>query len=298
MLDMGFIRDIRSIIALLPADARTSSSAPPSRTRSARSPRGCWTGRHRSRSPRATRRPTSCDRWSTRSTASGSASCSSHLVRTRAIDQALVFTRTKHGANKLAEQLLATASPPPPSTATRASRSACVRSHDFKAGRVRCWSRPRSRRAASTSSSCRTSSTSSCRWCRPTTCIASAAPAAPASRATPSRWSASTRCPCCARSSACSGTPIPQQVDRRLRAGSIDPPGADPPAHWRSRCRPSSQPPSGTHITAAFGRRSHGSCAALAATERPQRRLRAARQLAAPARRALGAIITRGNEQR
>ena len=28
-----------------------------------------------------------------------------HLVRTRVIDQALVFTRTKHGANKLAEQL-------------------------------------------------------------------------------------------------------------------------------------------------------------------------------------------------
>ena len=29
----------------------------------------------------------------------------SHLVRTQAVDQALVFTRTKHGANKLAEQL-------------------------------------------------------------------------------------------------------------------------------------------------------------------------------------------------
>jgi ATP-dependent RNA helicase RhlE len=28
-----------------------------------------------------------------------------HLVRTREIDQALVFTRTKHGANRLAEQL-------------------------------------------------------------------------------------------------------------------------------------------------------------------------------------------------
>src|SRR4030095_14689840 len=30
----------------------------------------------------------------------------SHLVRTHAIEQALVFTRTKHGADRLAKQLL------------------------------------------------------------------------------------------------------------------------------------------------------------------------------------------------
>ena len=51
---------------------------------------------------------------------------------------------------------------------------------------------------------CRTSSTTSCRWCRPTTSTGSAVPVVPERRATPSPWSASTRCRCCATSSACS----------------------------------------------------------------------------------------------
>ncbi len=60
----------------------------------------------------------------------------SHLVRTHAVDQALVFTRTKHGANKLAEQLwqdgIATA-------AIHGNKSQPQRTRalaDFKAGRV------------------------------------------------------------------------------------------------------------------------------------------------------------------
>ncbi|HUH17336.1 MAG TPA: helicase-related protein, partial [Methylomirabilota bacterium] len=59
-----------------------------------------------------------------------------HLVRTRVIDQALVFTRTKHGANKLAEQLnrdgIATA-------AIHGNKSQPQRVRalaDFRAGRV------------------------------------------------------------------------------------------------------------------------------------------------------------------
>ena len=60
----------------------------------------------------------------------------SHLVRTHAIDQALVFTRTKHGADRLAKQLLedgiATA-------AIHGNKSQPQRMRaltDFKAGRV------------------------------------------------------------------------------------------------------------------------------------------------------------------
>ena len=60
----------------------------------------------------------------------------SHLVRTHAIDQALVFTRTKHGADRLAEQLwqdgIATA-------AIHGNRSQPQRVralNDFKAGKV------------------------------------------------------------------------------------------------------------------------------------------------------------------
>jgi len=60
----------------------------------------------------------------------------SHVVRTHAIEQALVFTRTKHGANKLAEQLwtdgIATAV-----IHGNKSQPQRVRAlNDFKAGRV------------------------------------------------------------------------------------------------------------------------------------------------------------------
>ena len=66
------------------------------------------------------------------------------------------------------------------STATRARARAPRRWPTSRAASCRCWWRPTSPRAASTSTSCRTSSTSSCRTCRKTTCTASAAPAAPA----------------------------------------------------------------------------------------------------------------------
>ncbi len=60
----------------------------------------------------------------------------SHLVRSHAIEQALVFTRTKHGANRLAEQLwqdgIATAA-----IHGNKSQPQRIRAlNDFKAGRV------------------------------------------------------------------------------------------------------------------------------------------------------------------
>ena len=116
--------------------------------------------------------------------------------------QVLVFTRMKHGANRLAEHLLKhgitrDGDPRQQEPDARAPR----RSPTSRAATCRCWSRPTSPRAASTSTSCRTSSTSSCRTCPRTTCTASAAPAAPARRARRSRWSASTRTASCATSS-------------------------------------------------------------------------------------------------
>ena len=56
------------------------------------------------------------------------------------------------------------------------------------------WSRPTSPRAASTSTASAMWSTSTCRTFRKATSTASAAPRAPAPRASPSRWSAPTRC--------------------------------------------------------------------------------------------------------
>jgi len=45
----------------------------------------------------------------------------SHLIRTQGLEQVLVFTRTKHGANRLSEQLETDGIAASPSTATRAS---------------------------------------------------------------------------------------------------------------------------------------------------------------------------------
>ena len=106
MLDMGFIRDIRSILALLP-DRRQNLLFSATFSNEIR-----WPGGGSARSARigAGHAPQHADRagppgrlpaW----TASRKRELLSHLVRTRAVDQALVFTRTKHGANKLAEQL-------------------------------------------------------------------------------------------------------------------------------------------------------------------------------------------------
>ena len=81
-----------------------------------------------------------------------------HLVRIREIDQALVFTRTKHGANKLVEQLeprwhrrLGDPRQQEPAAAHPRARRLQVPAASASS------SRPRSRRAGSTSRSSRTS---------------------------------------------------------------------------------------------------------------------------------------------
>ena len=105
MLDMGFIRDIRQVLALLP-DRRQNLLFSATFSREIRSlAEGLL---DRPASVQVTPENTAIelvdqvihpvDRARKRELLT-------HLVRTREIDQALVFTRTKHGANKLAEQL-------------------------------------------------------------------------------------------------------------------------------------------------------------------------------------------------
>ena len=87
-------------------------------------------------------------------------------------------------------------------TATSASRRArrcCGRS---ATAAPRCWSRPTSPRAASTSPTSASSSTSTSRRTRSTTCTASVAPGASAAAARRSRSSTRARCGSCTRSSA------------------------------------------------------------------------------------------------
>jgi ATP-dependent RNA helicase RhlE len=136
MLDMGFIRDIREVLALLP-DRRQNllfSATFSKEIRSLaegllRTPASVQVTPENTAVDLVEQVIHPADRERKRELLT-------HLVRTRAIDQALVFTRTKHGANKLAEQLnrdgIATA-------AIHGNKSQPQRLRalaDFKAGRV------------------------------------------------------------------------------------------------------------------------------------------------------------------
>jgi ATP-dependent RNA helicase RhlE len=105
MLDMGFIRDIRQVISLLPAERQNLLFSATFSNEIRSLAEGML---DHPASVQVTPRNTPVDlieqvvhpvdRERKRELLV-------HLVRNREIDQALVFTRTKHGANKLVEQL-------------------------------------------------------------------------------------------------------------------------------------------------------------------------------------------------
>jgi len=136
MLDMGFIRDIRSILALLPA-RRQNLLFSATFSKEIRALAEGMLDRPASVQVTPRNTPTDLVRQVVHPVDRGrKRELLSHLVRTHAIDQALVFTRTKHGANKLAEQLwqdgIATA-------AIHGNKSQPQRIRalaDFKAGKV------------------------------------------------------------------------------------------------------------------------------------------------------------------
>ncbi|BDH56449.1 hypothetical protein MTP03_13880 [Tsukamurella sp. PLM1] len=106
------------------------------------------------------------------------------LLEVEEFDGMIIFVRTKSATEELAEKLRAVGTPPRRSTATSCRRSASAPSDSSRTARSTSWSRPTSRRAASTSSGSATSSTTTSRTTRSRTCIASAGRAAPAARAT------------------------------------------------------------------------------------------------------------------
>ena len=105
MLDMGFIRDIRKIIALLPARRQNLLFS----ATFSNEIRGLASGLlHEPASVQVTPRNTPSDlveQLVIRVDRERKRELLSHLVKTGVIYQALVFTRTKHGANRLAQQL-------------------------------------------------------------------------------------------------------------------------------------------------------------------------------------------------
>ena len=105
MLDMGFIRDIRKVLALLPArrqnllfSATFSDEIRQLASGFLHDPATVQVTPRNSAAPLVTQVVHPVDRERKRELLS-------HLIRTGVVDQALVFTRTKHGANRLAQQL-------------------------------------------------------------------------------------------------------------------------------------------------------------------------------------------------
>ena len=111
-----------------------------------------------------------------------------HLLEQTQYKSVIIFSRTKSGADYIASRLKQAghtvrrhARRPQPARAHRR------RSRASSPANTRCWSRPTSPRAASTSPASRTSSITTCRKIPRITCTASAAPAARRRPATPSR---------------------------------------------------------------------------------------------------------------
>ena len=138
MLDMGFIRDIRQVLALLP-DERQNLLFSATFSREIRAlAEGLL---DRPASVQVTPENTAVelvdqvvhpvDRERKRELLT-------HLVRTREIDQALVFTRTKHGANRLADQLNRDGIAAAAIHGNKSQPQRIRALSDFKAGRVLC----------------------------------------------------------------------------------------------------------------------------------------------------------------
>ena len=264
MLDMGFIRDIRRILALLPARRQNLLFS----ATFSDEIRGLADGLlHLPASVQIARRNSAIelvrqvvypvDRERKRELLS-------YLIRSGRIDRALVFTRTKHGANRLAEQL-----------GQDGISAAAIHGNKSQGQRVRAlgsrsWWPPRSPPEASTSRACPTSSTSSCRRWPRTTSTGSVEPVARVWKATPCRLFVSTRTRFSSTSRLCSAREFGARWCQASRSIDLS-------AESRSGCA-ASAPTDRTRVIAhrrasrggfGSGRRRSGSARCLPASVRP-----------------------------
>ncbi len=194
MLDMGFIHDVRRILGWLPAQKQTlffSATMPPEVQGAGRlpaaQPRQGGGGPHLL--PGGGDRPEASTTW----TRGNKTRLLAALIRDLGVKNALVFTRTKHGANKVAGDLVKAGIS---AAAIHGNKSQTARQQalaDFKAARCRSWWPPTSPPGAWTLRSSPTCSTTTCPTCRRPTSTASAAPAGPGGAAPPSPSATSAR---------------------------------------------------------------------------------------------------------
>ena len=138
MLDMGFIHDVKKILKWLPAKKQTlffSATMPPEITELVNS--------LLHRPVRVAVNPVSStveviDQWVYFVDKGNKTSLLAYLIGHLQVTSALVFTRTKHGANKVARDLTKAGIP---AAAIHGNKSQTARQQalaDFKAGRIRC----------------------------------------------------------------------------------------------------------------------------------------------------------------
>jgi ATP-dependent RNA helicase RhlE len=199
MLDMGFIHDVKKVLARLPAKRQNLLfSATFSKDITDLADKLL----HNPERIEVTPPNTTVERIEQRVyrlPASHKRALLAHLITLGAWEQVLVFTRTKHGANRLAEYLEKHGLS---ATATRARTPAPRPWPTSRPTLCACWSPPISPHAAWISTNCPMWSTSSCRTSRKTTSTVLAAPAVPGVRARPFPWSRRMKRSCSRASSA------------------------------------------------------------------------------------------------
>ena len=136
MLDMGFIRDIRRVIEVLPARRQnlmfSATFSAEIRSLAAgflHDPASVQVTPRNSAAPLVTQVVHPVDRERKRELLA-------HLIRTGEIDQALVFARTKHGADRIAEQLVRDGIPAAAIHGNKSQGQRVRALADFKAGRT------------------------------------------------------------------------------------------------------------------------------------------------------------------
>jgi ATP-dependent RNA helicase RhlE len=122
------------------------------------------------------------------------------LLKDNNMTRTLVFTRTKHGADKVMKNLSTAGYTAAAIHGNKSQNNPSGRWPASRRARSSSSWQPTSPRAASTSMACPTSSTTTCRMCRKATCTASAARRAPEPMARPSPSARRKTVACCATS--------------------------------------------------------------------------------------------------
>ena len=137
MLDMGFIRDIKQIIKELPEDRQNLLFSATFSKEIRELANNLLDNPAEIQVARVIRRPTVSNNSRTRSTRHASVSLLSEMIGRGNWQQVLVFTRTKHGANRLAKQLNQDGIRTDAIHGGKGQGARTKALSDFKAGRVR-----------------------------------------------------------------------------------------------------------------------------------------------------------------